>query len=66
MKQPLTGKDQQGRRKQREMHLLYGKLAAASPLADADHQRVLADALQRLVIQGQQVDTRAGEQSGAG
>ena len=39
MKQQLAAKDQELRGKQREIDLLYGKLAAASPLTDAQlHQ----------------------------
>lgn len=36
MKQQLAAKDRELRGKQREIDLLYGKLAAASPLTDAE------------------------------
>jgi hypothetical protein len=49
MKQQLAAKDQKVRGKQREIDLLYGKLAAASPLTDAELRSALADALDRLV-----------------
>lgn len=48
MKQLLAAKDQQLRGKQREIDLLYGKLAAASPLVDTEVQHLLKDALDRL------------------
>ena len=51
MKQQLTAKDQELRRKQREIDQLYGKLAAASPLTDAEMQHALAEALARLASQ---------------
>jgi uncharacterized coiled-coil protein SlyX len=51
MKQQLTAKDQELRRKQREIDRLYGKLAAASPLTDAEMQHALAEALARLASQ---------------
>lgn len=60
MKQQLAAKDQALRGKQREIDLLYGKLAAASPLTDADLRRTLADALQRLVAQSLVPETSAG------
>ncbi|HEY7416122.1 MAG TPA: hypothetical protein VH593_13090 [Ktedonobacteraceae bacterium] len=47
MKQQLTAKDQELRGKQREIDLLYGKLAAASPLTDEELRRTLAAALDR-------------------
>ncbi|HEU5378588.1 MAG TPA: DUF6262 family protein [Ktedonobacteraceae bacterium] len=50
-RQQLTAKDQELRRKQREIDQLYGKLAAASPLTDAEAQRTLAEALARLAKQ---------------
>jgi len=39
MKQQLIAKDQELRGKQREIDRLYGKLAAASPLTDAEMRR---------------------------
>lgn len=51
MKQQLAAKDQELRRKQREIDLLYGKLAAASPLTSAEMQHALTEALARLVSQ---------------
>lgn len=51
MKQQLTAKDQELRGKQREIDRLYGKLAAASPLTDAEMQQTLAEALTRLAKQ---------------
>ncbi len=51
MKQQLAAKDQQLRRKQREIDLLYGKLAAASPLTDAELRSAYASALERLMQQ---------------
>lgn len=60
MKQQLAPKDQELRGKQREIDLLYGKLAAASPLTDAELRRALVDALQRLAVQGLGQKTSAG------
>jgi hypothetical protein len=51
MKQQLVTKDQELRGKQREIDLLYGKLAAASPLTDEELRRTLASALDRLTQQ---------------
>ena len=51
MKQQLTAKDQELRRKQREVDRLYGKLAAASPLTNAEMQHALTEALARLASQ---------------
>src|SRR5260221_11882021 len=51
MKQQLTAKDRELRGKQREIDLLYGKLAAASPLTDAELRSAFASALNRLVQQ---------------
>ncbi len=48
MKQQLAAKDRELRGKQREIDRLYGKLAAASPLTDAELRRTLASALERL------------------
>ncbi|MFL5696052.1 MAG: hypothetical protein ACJ797_02975 [Ktedonobacteraceae bacterium] len=48
MKQQLTAKDRELRGKQREIDLLYGKLAAASPLTDAELRSAFASALERL------------------
>ncbi|SRR5258707_4648518 len=52
MKQQLAAKDQELRGKQREIDLLYGKLAAGSQLTDADLRCALTFALQRLAVQG--------------
>ncbi len=51
MKHQLSAKDQQLRRKQHEIDLLYGKLAAASPLTDAELRSAFASALERLAQQ---------------
>src|SRR6266700_3315681 len=51
MKQQNASKDQELRGKQREIDRLYGKLAAASPLTDAEMRSTLADALGRLAQQ---------------
>jgi hypothetical protein len=51
MKQQLALKDQQLRGKQREIDLLYGKLATASPLTDPELRATLASALERLTQQ---------------
>jgi hypothetical protein len=48
MKQQLAAKDQELRGKQREIDRLYGKLAAASPLTDAEMRRAFAETLDRL------------------
>ncbi len=48
MKRQLAAKEEALREIQREYDRLYGKLAAASPLTDADVRRALADALERL------------------
>ena len=48
MKHQLATKGQELREKQREVDRLYGKLAATSPLTDAELRRALADALDRL------------------
>jgi hypothetical protein len=53
MKQQLAAKDRELREKQREIDRLYGKLAAASPLTDAELRQTLLDALQRLQQQEQ-------------
>ena len=49
MKQQLAAKDAELRQKQRDIDRLYGKLAAVSPLTDAELRRTLAEALERLV-----------------
>jgi hypothetical protein len=54
MKQQNASKDQELRGKQREIDLLYGKLAAASPLTDAELRSALIDALDRLAQQDRQ------------
>jgi uncharacterized protein involved in exopolysaccharide biosynthesis len=51
MKQQLIAKDQELRGKQREIDLLYGKLAAASPLTNEELRRTLASAPDRLTQQ---------------
>jgi hypothetical protein len=51
MKQQITVKDQELRRKQREIDRLYGKLAAAVPFTDAEMQHALTEALARLASQ---------------
>jgi hypothetical protein len=51
MKQQLAAKDQELRGKQREIDRLYGKLAAASPLTDAELRSAFASAPERLVQQ---------------
>jgi hypothetical protein len=51
LKQQLAIKDAQLRERQRIIDQLYGKLAAASPLADAELRRALIDALERLAQQ---------------
>ena len=48
MKQQLAAKDRELRGKQREIDRLYGKLAAASPLTDAEMRRAFAETLDRL------------------
>jgi hypothetical protein len=48
MKQQLAAKDRELRGKQREIDRLYGKLAAASPLTDAELRRTPTSALDRL------------------
>jgi hypothetical protein len=48
MKQQLAAKDQELRGKQREIDRLYGKLAAASPMTDAELRSALAEASGRL------------------
>ncbi len=57
MKQQLAAKDRELRGKQREIDLLYGKLAAASPLTDAELRSALASALERLVQQKRDAGT---------
>jgi uncharacterized coiled-coil protein SlyX len=48
LKQQLAAKDRELREKQREIDRLYGKLAAASPLTDAELRSAFASALERL------------------
>jgi hypothetical protein len=50
VKQQLAAKDAQLRQKQRDIDRLYGKLAAASPLTDAELRRALAEAMERLAL----------------
>jgi hypothetical protein len=58
MKHLLVAKDLELRQKQREIDQLYGKLAVASPLTDAELRRTLADALERLTqAEAQQMNT---------
>lgn len=47
-RQQLAVKDRELRDKQREIDLLYGKLASASPLTDADLRCAFASAMERL------------------
>jgi Family of unknown function (DUF6262) len=60
MKQQFAAKDQALRGKQREIDLLYGKLAAGSQLTDADLRLSLTDALQRLASQGLEANAALG------
>jgi predicted nucleic acid-binding protein len=53
MKQQLAAKDRELREKQHAIDRLYGKLAAASPLTDAELRQALLDALGRLQQQEQ-------------
>jgi hypothetical protein len=48
MKETLATKEAELREKQRECDRLYGKLASASPLTDAEMRSALMDALKRL------------------
>jgi integrase/uncharacterized coiled-coil protein SlyX len=48
LKQQLANKDNELRQKQRDLDRLYGKLAAASPLTDAELRCALTEALERL------------------
>ena len=48
MKQQLSAKDKELRGKQRDIDRLYGKLAKACPLTDAELRGALAKALERL------------------
>jgi predicted ArsR family transcriptional regulator len=50
LKQALEAKERHLRDKQRELDRLYGKLAAGSPLTDAELRQQLTDALQRLDV----------------
>ncbi len=54
MKQQISAKDRELRARQREIDLLYGKLAAGSPLTDPELRQALADALQGITQQGTQ------------
>lgn len=51
LRQQLAVRDQELRGKQREIDRLYGKLAAASPLTDAEMRRAFAETLERLAQQ---------------
>ena len=50
MKQTVVTKDAELRGKQREIDLLYGKLAANTPLTDAELSQQLQQALTRLAL----------------
>lgn len=47
MKQTIVARDVELREKQREIDRLYGKLAAASPLTDAEMRRAFVETLDR-------------------
>jgi hypothetical protein len=51
LKQQLATKDAELHERQRIIDRLYGKLAAASPLSDAELRRALTDAVERLAQQ---------------
>ena len=50
LKQTVAAKDRVLRQKQQEIDLLYGKLAAGSPLTDEELRQGLQTALQRLAL----------------
>jgi len=50
LKQTVATKDAELRQKQREIDRLYGKLAAGSPLTDAELRQQLQEALTRLAL----------------
>lgn len=50
LRQALATKDRALRQKQQEIDRLYGKLAAGSPLTDAELRQDLQAALQRLAL----------------
>lgn len=50
MKQTLAAKDGELRQKQREIDRLYGKLAAGSPLTDAELRQQLQTEATRLML----------------
>ncbi len=50
LKQTVATKDAELRQKQREIDLLYGKLAAGSQLSDEELRQRLQDALKRLAL----------------
>jgi hypothetical protein len=50
LKQTVATKDAELRQKQREIDLLYGKLAAGSQLSDEELRQQLQDALRRLAL----------------
>lgn len=54
MKQQVVAQEAVIRQKQREIDCLYGKLAAGSPLTDAELRQKLQDALQRLAHRDKQ------------
>jgi hypothetical protein len=66
MKQQLAAKDRELCGKQREIDRLYGKLAAASPLTDAELRQTLQEVLHRLASVEEEATkrTRATEQGG--
>ncbi|HEX6480516.1 MAG TPA: hypothetical protein VF043_16895, partial [Ktedonobacteraceae bacterium] len=66
MKLQLAAKDQELRGKQRELDRLYGKLAAASPLTDAELRQTLEEVLHRLASVEEEATKRskANEQGG--
>lgn len=50
LKQTVATKDAELRQKQREIDRLYGKLAAGSPLSDAELRQQFQEALMRLAL----------------
>jgi hypothetical protein len=59
MKRQLAAKDVQLHQKQRELDRLYGKLAAASRLTQAELSQALSDALQRIATLEEQLALQA-------
>ena len=64
MKQQLAAKDRELHGKQREIDRLYGKLAAVSPLTDAELRQTLQEVLQRLANVEDQATKPTQETSG--